>query len=467
MSKKTLIALAVSAALMPGIIAQAADSTTAASSSSQKATSSEPSSVSSASSSSYVAKPRRGHGQRGVAFGNSAGIPDATSHASSVIAQLPMSASSSKITLFGELDGGVTVRKLKGKDTTVRMTNGNWYWTSWGIKGIEALDNDNQIIFTLQQAFKMNSGQLDDDSKGGFNNQAFVGAQGRWGRLTFGHQAGLSSGDGDYSMLGGSALTTGFDPIGSLSGIFITSGWLDNSIAYRTQQFAGFQFTAMYSNGIDEDTDKFSKNAHYYGLGLTYNYGAFSSNFMWEMIQKNKQANATIKKPTQLFTLGASYDFGPFTLYGTYQHAEHTPDMPNYTKILVRGANATSGSSVTATTSASGVSSASFGGASQGARQDALSLSIAVPAGGGTWMLQANGVMGKIKDNGHKYNAWSLGTAYTYPLSKRTLLYSFAGYGQTGKALKKNYSGSGGPNGDFPNSELSGFVATAGMATTF
>ena len=105
---------------------------------------------------------------------------------------------SSSITLFGELDGGVTIEKLRGKDTTVKMSSGNWYWTSWGIKGVEDLGGGNAAIFTLQQAFKLDNGE--GVGGGAFNNQAFLGLQGGWGRLTFGHQAGLSSGDGDYSM---------------------------------------------------------------------------------------------------------------------------------------------------------------------------------------------------------------------------------------------------------------------------
>ena len=39
----------------------------------------------------------------------------------------------------------------------------------------------------------------------------------------------------------------------------------------------------MYSNGIDGDDKEWSKNSHYYGLGLTYDVGAFNSNFMFEL----------------------------------------------------------------------------------------------------------------------------------------------------------------------------------------
>ena len=60
-------------------------------------------------------------------------------------------------------------------------------------------------------------------------------------------------------MLGGSAIGTGFDMIGDLAGVFLTTSWLDNSIAYRTQEWNGLQFTAMYSNGTDGDDNKWAK----------------------------------------------------------------------------------------------------------------------------------------------------------------------------------------------------------------
>lgn len=296
MSKKTLLAIAIAASLTPALAANSADTTST--DNSAPAVSASSSASTSASSVSYKSGPtKRG---RGVAFGRGhSGHTLNVSHASAEIANLPMDATSTSITLFGELDAGVKVSKLKGGKTKVQMSNGNWYWTSWGIKGVEDLGGGNAAIFTLQQAFKLNNGEgvassHGTTSSGGFNNQAFLGLQGPWGRLTFGHQAGLSSGDGDYSMLGGSAIGTGFDMIGDLAGVFLTTSWLDNSIAYRTQEWNGLQFTAMYSNGTDGDDNKWAKNNHYYGVGVTYDVGAFNSNFMFE--REDHKSNLKVTK---------------------------------------------------------------------------------------------------------------------------------------------------------------------------
>lgn len=183
MSKKTLLAIAIAASLTPALAANSADTTST--DSSAPAVSASSSASTSASSVSYKSGPtKRG---RGVAFGRGhSGHTLNVSHASAEIANLPMDATSTSITLFGELDAGVKVSKLKGGKTKVQMSNGNWYWTSWGIKGVEDLGGGNAAIFTLQQAFKLNNGEgvassHGTTSSGGFNNQAFLGLQGPWG----------------------------------------------------------------------------------------------------------------------------------------------------------------------------------------------------------------------------------------------------------------------------------------------
>lgn len=94
-------------------------------------------------------------------------------------------------------------------------------------------------------------------------------------------------------------------------------------------------------------------------------------------------------------------------------------------------------------------------GAHKGANQHALALSAAVPFAGGSARFQTQGALGKLKDTGEKYNSFSLGAAYLYPLSKRTTLYTQAGWGTTGKAFKKYDSG------------LGGWAATFGLGHNF
>lgn len=351
----------------------------------------------------------------------------------------PLALAESSVTLYGQVDTGLTVQKLKDSSTTVSFTNGNWYSTLWGIKGQEDLGNGNSVFFDLEQGFNIDNGTASNAGLA-FGRQSYLGVSGDWGQVAFGRIGALGSDNGTYTIMGGSAYTTSFTSIGSVYSAFIVTDWMNNTIVYQSPEFSGFQLSAMYSNGIGDDSNtKWSTHDHYYGLGGTYSNGPFSANLYWEMLDNRTTVIDGAKpKNTNLFTLGASYDFGAFTLYGSYQYALHTMELPNYT--LINSIDLPDGVALR-----------------KGANQHALSLSISAPLAGGTFMLQSQGAIGKIKDINEKYNSWSVGAAYLYPLSKRTLLYVDAAYGGTGKAFKAYNS----------QSELAGWNATVGIGHTF
>ena len=143
-------------------------------------------------------------------------------------------------------------------------------------------------------------------------------------------------------------------------------------------------------------------------------------------------------RSTQLINLGASYDFGAFKLYGAYEYAMHAPLQD-------------------------GVGSEDYGLANydQGKRNNyhAFAVSASTEALGGEIMLQSQFAFGKNKgelDVGQekKFNTWSVGAAYFYHFSKRTLMYTQAGIGSAGKALKAA-------------DQLRGWNATIGMTHEF
>lgn len=140
----------------------------------------------------------------------------------------------------------------------------------------------------------------------------------------------------------------------------------------------------MYSNGTDGDDEKWAKNNHYYGVGFTYDVGAFNSNFMFEREDHkatvSSEAGNVKLKATNYYTLGASYDFGDFTLYGAYQYVSHGTRMPGYNYIHID--------------KKTGATKTVEEPATKGESQNAASISIATPLWGGTAMLQLNGVKG-------------------------------------------------------------------------
>lgn len=63
------------------------------------------------------------------------------------------------VTMYGILDGGVTVSKLQHQTAKVQMTNGNWLSNRWGLMGQEDLGGGNSVFFKLEQGFGSDSGK--------------------------------------------------------------------------------------------------------------------------------------------------------------------------------------------------------------------------------------------------------------------------------------------------------------------
>lgn len=312
----------------------------------------------------------------------------------------------SSVEVYGVLDEAVTVTKHKGQDTKVIMDDGINSGSRFGFRGTEDLGNGNSIGFVLEQGFRVVDGAAADSSKA-FSREALLKANGSWGEVAFGRAGGLSSDCGTYSILHGSALWTSYYTDGNVAGVFVLSDRMDNLVVYKSPEFSGATITAMYSNGIGGDDEKWSKNDHYYGIGLDYykNDTVFSA--MWEMLD-NKDAKA---KKTHLFTLGGQQGFGNWTVWAGYQFALDSQMLPAWVG------------------SESG---------RKGLTQNAFTAAIGYKVWGGEWKLQGNYAHGKNNDNKKKYNIWSVGTVYEYPVSNRTLVYAYAGYGHADKYLKHN-----------------------------
>lgn len=346
------------------------------------------------------------------------------------------------VTLYGVLDAGVTVSKVHGGDTKVQMSNGNWMGNRWGIKGSEDLGSGNSVFFKLEQGYKLSNGNEATEGKA-FSREAALGVSGNWGTVAFGRFGGLSSDCGTYSILGGTPYTTSFQTIGSMYSAFYLTDRYDNSIVYVTPEYNGFQGSFMYSNGREGDENKWSYNQHYYGAGLTYGNGPLNFDLIYEALDyKGKEDK---NKTTQLLNLGASYDFGAFKLYGAYEYAIHAP-LPGFVGFDTK-------------TEAGKKLEDKY---NNGKANDyhAFALSASTNALGGEVMLQSQFAFGKNKNASEdgledKFNSFSVGAAYFYHFSKRTLMYTQAAWGTAGKALKHN------------TDDLRGWNATIGMTHTF
>lgn len=71
----------------------------------------------------------------------------------------------SDVTLYGVVDGAVSVSKAKGKAARVGFDNSIWAGSRFGIKGNEDLGSGYNLGFILEQGFKTFSGDAMNSSK--------------------------------------------------------------------------------------------------------------------------------------------------------------------------------------------------------------------------------------------------------------------------------------------------------------
>ncbi len=331
----------------------------------------------------------------------------------------------SQVTLYGTIDGAVAVQKSKGESATVSLEDGIAGGSVWGIEGTEDLGNGYEVGFLLENSYTMDTGNVGEDGKA-WAKQATLRISGGFGEVAFGRMGGLASYEGSYSIWDASPFGTDYLQAG-LGNVFVTGQINNNSIVYVSPEFGGLQISAMYSNGVEEDTSKWSLNDHYYGIGLTYGIGDLTLTGIIERQDYKSMAgfaDAGDTKATMIYSLSLAYDFEVAKVYFGYQYASHMHTVDQLEDVFVLG---------------------------KGANQNAFSLGTEVPLAGGTLKAAVNYGFGKVKSdylneedgevasgiNNKKFNRLSLGAAYEYPLSKRTFVYGWGAWQKGGKLFKE------------------------------
>ncbi len=100
----------------------------------------------------------------------------------------------------------------------------------------------------------------------------------------------------------------------------------NNNIIYRSPNLNGWTIGLMYSNGIKDDTNKWSDNWHYYGAGVKYAKGAVKSSLIFEVESKDKSVDPAVQAKYAL-NYGIEYNTGSWTPMFTYRfcHSRQEP----------------------------------------------------------------------------------------------------------------------------------------------
>ena len=345
------------------------------------------------------------------------------------------SAMAADVTLYGKIDLGLQYQHLDNGTTTTdqfKEASGQNSGSRFGLKGTEDLGNGMKVGFVLENGFSADTGAFSTDGKL-FDREAQLNIQSDFGTLAFGRMGSLSSGLGSFNLNNYMAMSTGWGDYSSKLGHFgLNRSRYDNMVTYQTPRFAGVRVSAQYSfaNSGTEAVHT-AANQRYAGLGVDYANGPFTAGLIVDTIFNKNTKDELNTEDTLGVTLGAAYDFEVVKVFALGQYGKNENKFGG---LANRGFAHTDGDGDAiegAYTTDEGVTGYMF------------QLGMTAPVLGGTAYAAANysdaesdldkavtGVVeGDSKTIGSKdFKGYGVAVGYTYPMSKRTYVYTYAGY---------------------------------------
>lgn len=344
---------------------------------------------------------------------------------SGVFAAMTTGVQAANVQVYGLIDTSIVYEHsdpdVAGQKATNKLTmeNAQQFGSRFGLRGSEDLGNGLKLGFTLESGFKSDTGELDQQGRL-FGREANISISGQYGTVW----AGLLPIFG--STLGANGLFRAIDPVtanyttafgtGAATAGLMTR--VDNAIAYRSPTVAGFTGYAMYSFKMDNPTNKTqvegdSSANRYASLAIRYQAGALESVLVADTTDWGNTAGPN-QNDGWTVTFGGNYTLdNGLKLLAFYQQFEN--------QLLNTKARAGVGlAGIEAVAGSKGYSYVTGWGAGIGANY---------PVAGGVARLGINHREMDNEDN-VDFTRTTVGTAFDYPLSKRTALYTMAGWSQ-------------------------------------
>ena len=342
-----------------------------------------------------------------------------------VLGATAFSVQAADVTMYGKVDTGLqfkTNEVTEGNQTvtdtdTFSMENGLNSASRFGIKGSEDLGNGMKVSFQLENGFKSDSGEFKTSGKL-FDRQATVAVSSDFGTLTMGRVGGIGSGAGFDLVYGYGDAFDGGSP--NVLGL-VKSARYDNMITYQTPKFAGLQATVQYSfneDSTDKDREGSSAVNRYASAGLTGNFGALNTVLAYEFQNYQSVADGARSEDGHIVYLGGNYDCG----------FAKTFVMGQYFK----GIKAGQLTAITEDDADLFDTANSNGYSADGVKGYGLHLGTIVPVAGGDLTVAAYFTDFSVEyATGDKdAKSYAFGAKYEYYLSKRTSVYTGAGFAQ-------------------------------------
>ena len=357
-----------------------------------------------------------------------------------VLGALAGSAMAAEVTLYGVIDTGLNWTQTKGsgfakatKNVTTNsfsMGSGQDSGPRFGLKGTEDLGDGWKVGFNLENSFKSDTGALESAEDGGrlFHREALLFVQSPYGELSMGRTGALDAGTGRYNLMGSgaTAMGTGMDLIGKSNLILKGTGSrMDNTVTYQSPSFAGLTVHAQASLKKDscnpdladyEDATKFdykegsSDAERYYALGAKFSAEGLNAGLVFSTTDYSRYDVTKANDDNGYVVSGfVNYDFG---MVKPMLAAQYWDGGDKLTHALNEDGD--------------------YEDAAKGTKGYGIVIGATAPVLGGT--LKVTGGWNDFEDtadNSSKdYNNWMIGAGYEYKISKRTMIYTAAGYSE-------------------------------------
>jgi predicted porin len=306
---------------------------------------------------------------------------------------MPASAQS-HLTLYGIIDLGYLYTNPSSGGSTSEIADGIQSQSRFGLRGVERVTRDLNASFTLEGGFAADTGQSQQSNRL-FGRQAWASLVTPVAELRLGRQYGIGY---EYFLADTSPFGTTFRDAGTGNVFSSASGRLifDNVAMVRSGDFGGLSGAVGYSfnvNGTEQapmgnNAGAWTAGARYRGnnLYLAASYESFNCPDTASGTAFNF-CNATTRERQSQWQVGGTYAFSVFNVYGMWAVEENQ---------------------------------FSFFAVTPAKRAQVYELGVKAKIIGGELFAA---YQGRDDDWNANLDVWGLG--FTYPLSRRTNLYTF------------------------------------------
>lgn len=221
-------------------------------------------------------------------------------------------AQGAEVTVYGVVDMGVQALSSGGSGSKIGTQSGNAIPSHFGLRGREDLGDGYAATFRLEAGMNVANGQQVVPGTL-FNRYATIGLQTPVGSFDFGKQYNLMYAN---TLFFDATLLAQYSVM-SANLIPVQTSNPDNSIRWTSPNMGGLTAYAQYGFGEQSWDDR--KAGQYMGFALNYKSGPFAIRGVYEQAQGSSSAvtgaGSQSGRKDQRYSVAASYQFDQFSYY--------------------------------------------------------------------------------------------------------------------------------------------------------